>query len=147
MDNYDRDAENQRALNNPQPGDYWNEMFCPYFIVVDVKGNRYTVLSCMGGPDSWDRKDEPNAKIDMKDGWGLDYSKSMIVDRAWIERAVKYKDFDGFVADVVRSKKTIAIVDEWRDWKQKQMRHQIEKLEAEWEEFTGWRHLKETVSE
>ncbi len=143
---YDQQVElNKEALENPQPGDYWHEMFCPYFVVVDVKDLKYTVLSCMGGPDSWDRKDEPNAKIDMKDGWGFDYSKSMVVDRAWIEKAVKYGNIEGFVADVVRSDKTERIVQEWRNWVQKDMRQKIQAMEAEWEQFTGWKYLKETV--
>lgn len=137
------DVNNQKALDNPQPGDYWNEMFCPYFIVVDVKGDDITVLSCMGGPDSHNRKDEPNAKIDIKDGWGFDYSKSMIVDRAWMEKAVKYGTIDGFVADVVRSEKTERIVQEWRNWVQKDIRRQIKELESKWEKFTGWKYLKE----
>ena len=141
----DQKQHNQEALNNPQPGDYWNEMFCPYFIVVDVKDLKYTVLSCMGGPDSYDRKDEPNAKIDIKDGWGFDYSKSMVVDRAWIEKAVKYGNIEGFVADVVRSDKTERIVQEWRNWVQQDMRQKIQAMEAEWEQFTGWKYLKETV--
>ncbi len=136
-------TDNERALANPQPGDYWHEMFCPYFVVVDVKDKDFTVLSCMGGPDSYNRKDEPNAKIDMGDGWGFDYSKSMIVDRAWIAKAVKYANIEGFVADVVRSEKTERIVQEWRNWVQKDLRRQIQDLEAQWEQFTGWRYLKE----
>lgn len=134
---------NFQALHNPQPGDYWHEMFCPYFIVVDVKDDNITVLSCMGGPNSYNRKQELNAKIDHKDGWSFDYSKSMIVDRAWIEKAVRYDTCEGFVADVVRSEKTNTIVNEWRDWKQKQILEKIQTLQSEWEEFTGWKFLKE----
>lgn len=139
----EQELKNYQSLHNPEPGDYWNEMFCPYFVVVDVNGNDITVLSCMGGPDSYNRKQELNAKIDHKDGWGFDYSKSMVVDRAWMEKAVKYGTIEGFVADVVNSEKTRKIVDGWRDYKQKEIRKKIDDLQKEWEEFTGWHQLKE----
>jgi len=110
---------NQEALDNPKPGDYWNEMFCPYFVVVSVnpKKDQYTVLSCLGGPDSYNRKDEINARISVDSGhWGFDYSKHMVVDHAWIERTVRYDSIDGFVANVRRgSEKMMGIV---KDWKQ-----------------------------
>lgn len=137
---------NQAALDNPNPGDYWNEMFCPYFVVVDVKGDDITVLSCLGGPTSFNRKHELNARISVDTGhWGFDYSKSMVVNRAWIEKTVRYDTIDGFVADVVSSEKTQKIVEEWRDWYQKDIRNKIQDLQQQWEEFTGWQYLKETV--
>lgn len=111
-----QDARNLDALENPQPGDYWQEMFCPYFIVVDAdkENDSYTVLSCMGGPDSFNRKDELCAKIDNKNGtWSFDYSKSMKVNHAWISKAVKYGSIDGFVADVIRSDNTRSIAEGW----------------------------------
>lgn len=138
------DQKNLEAVLNPKPGDYWHEMFVPYFIVVNVKDDKYTVLSCMGGPDSYKRQHEPNAKILVDDDkWCFDYSKSMIVDGKWIEQAVKYQGVEGFAADVVNSVKTQSIVNEWRDFYQKKIRNKIESLESEWEEFTGWRYLKE----
>jgi hypothetical protein len=70
----------------------------------------------------------------------------MIVDRAWIEKVVKYKTIDGFVADVSRNTdKSQAVVSEWRDWMQKQLRKRMEEAEAEWEEFTGWKYIKEGI--
>ena len=137
---------NQRALNCPRPGDYWQEMFCPYFVVVDVKGQDFTVLSCLGGPNSFTRKHEPCAKIDV-DGshWAFDYGKEMTVDRGWIERAVKYESIDGFVADVSNTEKTQRIVEEWRKYRANLIKQQITQLEQEWEEFTGWKYLKEEV--
>lgn len=146
FDYKEQDLKNHEALLNPQPGDYWNEMFCPYFVVVNIEGDQYRVLSCMGGPNSYNRKDEINAKIEVDNShWAFDYSKSMLVDRAWIEKAVRYDSIDGFVADVVRSEKTERIAQEWRNWKQKEMRSQIQILESEWEKFTGWKYLKEEV--
>lgn len=144
MNHEQRELVNLDALMNPQPGDYWHEMFCPYFVVVNIEGDKYRVLSCMGGPNSFNRKDEPNARIKVdSEHWAFDYSKSMLVDHKWIEKAVTYGNGDGFVADVVRSEKTANIVQEWRNWKQKTMREQIRSLEAEWEQFTGWKYLKE----
>ena len=145
-DHKEQTLENYQALMNPQPGDYWQEMFCPYFIVVDVKGNDITELSCMGGPNSFTRKNEVNARISIDtDHWGFDYGKSMVVDRVWMEKAVRYDTIDGFVADVGRSEKTLAIVNEWRDHKQKEIRKKIEDMQNEWEEFTGWKYLKEDL--
>jgi len=138
---------NQKALDNPRPGDYWNEMFCPYFVVVDVKGQDITVLSCMGGPNSYNRKHEPCAKIEVDGGWAFDYGKEMTVDRVWIERAVRYESIDGFVADVSNTEKTQRIVQEWRDWVQKDLKNQILMLQSKWEEFTGWKYLKEDINE
>ncbi len=140
----EQELKNYKALQNPQPGDYWHEMFCPYFVVVHVKDEKYTVLSCLGGPDSFNRKDELNARIDNKDGtWSFDYSKSMVVDRAWIEKSVRYGSIDGFVADVSQSEKMQSIVTEWRRYTQQEMRKKIREIESEWEEFTGWKYLKE----
>jgi hypothetical protein len=145
-DHNKQQLDNQQALLDPKPGDYWQEMFCPYFIVVQVKGPEITVLSCLGGPNSFTRKHEPCAKIDV-DGshWAFDYGKEMTVDRAWIERAVRYESIDGFVADVSNTEKTQRIVQEWRNFKQQDLRRQIQELEARWEEFTGWKYLKENT--
>jgi hypothetical protein len=136
--------ENQESLKNPRIGDYWHEMFCPYFLVVDVKGDDITVLSCLGG--IYTRKHELNAKIDTKDGWTFDLSKSMVVNREWITKAVKYESIEGFVADVSNSEKTVKIAMEWRDYKQKQIRNKITELEKQWEEFTGWTYLKDGIT-
>lgn len=148
FDNKERELKNLDALMNPQPGDYWHEMFVPYFIVVNIEGEQYRVLSCMGGPKSFNRKDELNAQIEVDNGhWAFDYSKSMLVNHSWIEKAVTYGTADGFVADVVQSEKTARIVQEWRNWKQKELRSQIRELEEEWEKFTGWKYLKEDNNE
>ena len=138
--------QNQKSLDNPRIGDYWQEMFCPYFLVVDVKNEDITVLSCLGGPDSYNRKHEPNAKIYLKDGWTFDLSKSMVVNREWMTRAVKYESIEGFVADVGNSEKTVKIAMEWRDYTQKQIRNKITELEKQWEEFTGWAKLKDGIT-
>lgn len=142
----ERKINNQRGLDDPRIGDYWNEMFCPYFLVVNVKDDKITVLSCLGGPNSFNRKDELNARIEVdNDSWTFDLSKSMIVNREWMSKAVKYESIDGFCADVTNNEKTVNIAMEWHSFKQKEMRKQIEQLESEWEEFTGWKSLKEGI--
>jgi hypothetical protein len=135
---YDHEAQqslNKQALALPQPGDYWQEMFCPYFLVVAVnpKQDQYTVLSCMGGPKSYSRKEEINARIDNKDNtWSFDYSKHMVVDRAWIEKAVKYGSIDGFVADVMRSgEKSTLIVKEWKRFHTQRLLKELKELGPE----------------
>ena len=134
--------DNQQALDNPRPGDYWHERFSPYFVIVNQEGDQFRVLSCMGGPHHYLRKDELNARIEIdRDHWTFDYSKSMLVDREWIRRAVTYGSIDGFVADVVRTEKTQLIVTEWRDWYQRDMRKKIDELEQQWADFTGWSAL------
>ena len=124
---------NQEALANPNPGDYWHEMFCPYFIVTAVKGPDITVLSCLGGPYSYTRKQEPTAKLEHMDGtWSFDYSKSMVVDRAWIEKAVRYESIDGFVADVSRdSDKFKGIVQEWKQFHAQRLLNELRALGPE----------------
>lgn len=129
---------NESALTNPRPGDYWHERFSPYFIVVNVKGSDFTVLSCLGG-----RKDELCALIEVdNDHWAFDYSKEMTVDREWIRKAVRYESIDGFVADVSNTGKTQNTVTEWREYRFNLIKLQIQQLQQEWEEFTGWKYLK-----
>lgn len=127
--------KNQEALDNPKPGDYWHEMFCPYFLVVNVKNKDITVLSCI-------EESKNNARINVSDGWIFDYSKSITVNHEWIKDKVTYKTISGFVADVSNSEKTQHIVAEWRDYKQKELRQNIKLLEQEFEDFTGWKYLK-----
>lgn len=98
---------NQGAVDNPKPGDYWHEMFCPYFLVVRCQGNKVTVLSCI-------EKNDFNARIVYENGtWEFDLSKFMIVDREWIKEKVTYSHCKGFVADVINSEKTQRIAKDW----------------------------------
>lgn len=145
-DHKEQELKNHQSLLNPQVGDYWHEMFCPYFIVVDIEGDKYRVLSCMGGPNSFNRKDEPNARKEIDSAtWCFDYGKSMLVDRAWIEKAVLYGTIDGFVADVVNSEKTQTIAQEWRKFMGMEIKRRIQELQDEYEKFTGWKYLKENT--
>lgn len=55
--------EKQQVLNleyatNPQPGDYWEDMFCPVLLVLEVKNDKVTIVSKTKEVDqfhwSWD---------------------------------------------------------------------------------------------
>ena len=123
------DQKNQEAVDNPQVGDYWSERFCPYFLVVKVKGDDITVLSCVGGPQSFNRKDELNARIDNGDNtWSMDYSKHMVVDREWIKKLVSYGSIPGFCADVVRYGQASAMVREWKEFHQARLEQELKDL-------------------
>jgi hypothetical protein len=104
---------NQLALDNPQVGDYWNERFCPYFLVVAVR----------------DDKHEPNARIMNTDDmtWSFDYSKHMVVNREWMAKAVKYSSIDGFCADVVREGMS-GVVEEWKQFHRERLTKELEEM-------------------
>lgn len=112
---------NEVALADPQPGDFWAErIYCPYFVVVNVKDGAITVLPTIG---------ENNARIDNKDGtWSFDYSKSRVVDRLWMENQVKYKSIEGFVADVSRTDRWLEIVDEWTEYRVRAILKELDDL-------------------
>jgi hypothetical protein len=101
---------NQEALDHPQVGDYWHERFCPYFLIVDILGDKYTVLC--GFPDD---EVAQMARIIGEDNWQFDYSKHSVVTKEWIKDKVTYDTIPGFVADVVRSDKMLSVVKEWRE--------------------------------
>lgn len=136
-------ASNEAAIRAPTVGDFWLErVFTPYFLVVAKKSDtEFVVLSCLGGRG--DRKDEPNARVVERDSWYFDYSKSMVVDLAWMERAVKYGNIDGFCASVRNDQKTRVIVGEWREYVIGEYQSKIQQLELEMEQFSGWSFLKE----
>jgi hypothetical protein len=120
---------NQQALEDPQPGDYWHERFSPYFLVVARNGDNITVLSALGGANSYYRKHETCARVDVKDGWQWDYDKTMTVDREWIRKTVLYGVIDGFIADVHRNGESQKVMlKEWRE-------HRIQQLVREFREL------------
>lgn len=55
----------QEALNDPQPGDWWNEMFVNYHLVVAVQGDHVFVLEETEPVD--DRTYRYTGKIEMWD--------------------------------------------------------------------------------
>jgi hypothetical protein len=121
-------AANAAALANPKPGDFWHEMFCPYFIVVGVSRDKITVL---------------NTVIRSDDGYYFDYDKVNVVDKAWLKNRVRYATIDAFVADVVSTDATKQIVDQWREHTSQTLKQAIATAQKEWEDFTGWTILKQ----
>ena len=126
-DHAEQQRTNQAALDNPRPGDYWQEMFHPYFLVVQVKSHDHiTVLNCLSkyGPDAVKTVDAGH--------WTFDVSQSMVVDQAWIRDRVCYGTIDGFVADVVQGgEKFQAIVDEWIKYQGKKLVQELQALGPE----------------
>lgn len=101
---------NEEALDNPQVGDYWKERMCPYFLVVDVQGDDYTILCAFPGD-----KVAQMARVIGTNTWEFDYSKHSVVSSDWIKETVCYTSIPGFVADVVRgNEKMRMIVEEWK---------------------------------
>lgn len=124
---YNHEAQqvlNKTAMELPEPGDYWHEMFCPYFLVVtsNPMKNQYTILSCIS---------EPNARIHGKESWSFDYSKHQVVDHEWIEKHVTYGSIPGFVADVRRSDKYVSIVKEWKQFHAQRLLNELKGLGPE----------------
>lgn len=119
----EQQVANQAAMSNPRPGDYWHERFCPYFLVVQVKGDKITVLNCVPNYGTSARQD-----VD-RDYWEFDYSKAIEVDRIWIENLVQYNTISGFVADVVRNgDKHLSIVNEYIEYRAKKLLQEFRDL-------------------
>ena len=124
-DHKEQQRRNQAALDNPQPGDYWHEMFCPYFLVVHVDGDKITVLNCI---DTYG----PSARTPVEDGWIFDVSKSMVVDQNWMAKRVQYGVISGFVADVVQGKENLqAVVNAWIKYRGQQLVKELQSLGPE----------------
>lgn len=125
-DHAEQQRLNQAAVDNPEPGDYWQEMFCPYFLVVQVKGDAITILNCLPHRGVSARKSVDDSH------WMFDVSKSMVVDRAWIEKLVRYESIDGFVADVSRGReRNQEIVNEWIRYRAENLLKELKDLGPE----------------
>jgi hypothetical protein len=99
----ERDRITQEAYDNPLPGDYWNEMLVPYFVVLQVLGNGDLII-CDERID--DTKDHT---------WTWHLEKSKQVPRDYMKLRVRYQSLDGFVADVYKRCSHMWAVDEWND--------------------------------
>jgi hypothetical protein len=81
-----RNQRNEVRISNPQPGDYWHEMFCPYFVVIRVDGDG--ILVC-------DKKLDVDA-----DHWSWDLSKCRYMTKDELRKRVTCRSMpDKFVAD------------------------------------------------
>ena len=85
----DRTERSKEAFKNPLPGDYWNEMFCPYFVIL-AKTKNDTLIVC--------DKTKPVGTTH----WTWDLEKVIEVSMDYMNR-VKYDTIDGFCADVSSS--------------------------------------------
>lgn len=96
----ERNKKNLKAYLDPLPGDYWNEMFVPYFVILEVWENGNMIVCDK-------RKDVDRSH------WTWDLSKAREVTKEYMEE-VRYQSIDGFVADVSRGRHHWA-VEAWKD--------------------------------
>ena len=83
----EQEQKNLKAYTDPLPGDYWSEMFSPYFVVLEVQSD--SMIICDVKKDVY------------PDHWTWDLEKAKQVYKDYIKR-VRYQSIDGFVADVNR---------------------------------------------
>lgn len=81
-----RHSRNEKRIADPRPGDFWHEMFCPYFVVVAVHGEQ--ILIC-------------DAIVDLdKDHWTFDLTRCRYATKQALRNRVTYDTMpDKFVAD------------------------------------------------
>lgn len=68
MATFDRDKTNLEHATNPQPGDYWHEMFNPFCVILAVNGNNVTYCDTtkdVGDGWSWDLRFTTTQSIDL----------------------------------------------------------------------------------
>jgi hypothetical protein len=77
---------NEKHCANPQPGDYWHEMFCPYLVVLQRVVDSVIVYQ--------KRKDVPANK------WTWDTDAPSMISLADLRKKVTFGSIPGFVASV-----------------------------------------------
>lgn len=80
------EAINEQHCADPQVGDYWHEMLCPYLVVLGRIGAQLIVCQT--------RKD-----VD-RDHWTWDLTKLEFMTLTELRQRVTYGTMPGFVADV-----------------------------------------------
>jgi len=109
----ERQVLNQKHIENPQPGDFWHEMFSPYHVVLAVADNH--VIIC--------EKTKPTDA----NHYTFDLSETKTLSHLEHRNLVTYSSMrDKFVADVVPNSKLMPMVQEWRDAKFKELKSQLE---------------------
>lgn len=92
----------QDGYENPVAGDYWHEMFCPYFVVLRSTADDDSVIIC-------------DEKKDVDGGWYFDLTKAKEVDWPEYREIVRFRSgYDGFVADC-ESVRHYKVVTDWKD--------------------------------
>lgn len=110
----ERQELNRKHIEKPMPGDYWNEMFCPYHVVLAADDEYVTIC---------------DKKIDVVGGWTFDMSETKQITHLEHRDLVTYKTMrDKFVANVVVNSKLMPDVQEWRDKKREELLKQIKGL-------------------
>lgn len=95
-----RDAFNQQHLDNPEIGDYWQEHFCVYHLVLDVLLNGNLVIA---------KRD-----LDFKEGQRFRLEAAEEITKEQHKKLVMYSDLSGFVASCVSgSQVALGMVEEW----------------------------------
>jgi hypothetical protein len=117
------DAEKQEFINEchviqPQAGDYWSEMFCPYHVVLHV-GEDFVVIC--------------DKKVNVDSGhWRFDLSTHRILTYEEHAKEVMYRgDYYGFPADCSPNRLG-EIVDEWREKQRKKFQQEFGFLNEAW---------------
>lgn len=83
-------ADNEIAAKDPQPGDYWSEMFCPVCLVVGRKENKVFIYE--------------NYKPIDKGYWSWDTEKVSEYDIKDFQSKISHETIDGYWCDVDRNK-------------------------------------------
>lgn len=83
------EERNIHAYAMPKAGDYWNEMFIPYFVILEVRTDG-TLIVC-----------DETKEVD-SNHWTWNLQKAKHVYKDYMKR-VRYGSIDGFVADVYRT--------------------------------------------
>lgn len=81
----DQKTLNLKHLNDPQPGDYWHDMFTGYLFVISVLENGNIVIA--------DIKQT-------KDGQELDINDAYEITKEQLSNRVQYSNMQAFSADV-----------------------------------------------
>lgn len=109
----ERQELNKKHIEDPQPGDFWHEMFSPYHVVLAVADN-HVIICDKTKPTDWHH-------------YTFDLSETKTISHQEHRDLVTYKSMrDKFVADVVPNSKLMPMVKEWRDAKFKEIQSQLE---------------------
>lgn len=90
--------QNRAHRDNPEPGDYWNEMFSPVALVLKVDGQLVTMLKHTKPTDpghwTWDTD---KVTVMTKRQFGKWISYDTIPDKTWCYVFPKHKHFEHFL--------------------------------------------------
>jgi hypothetical protein len=86
--NHERGAINNEHAKNPQPGDYWVEMFCGVCVVLSVSGRYVTLCKTKKDVDrdywTWDLDQAEIMTRDQFNDW-LHYECPELAHKTWCD--------------------------------------------------------------